>query len=336
MKETFTLFGAEISPFSVKVRSYLRYKKIPYKWITNQQSKEYLKHAKLPLIPLLLSSDGTSMQDSTPIIESLEKKYKDPSLYPEDSRLSFIAALIEEYADEWGNKHMFHYRWSYKADQNLASKRLAAVNVSTLIKYIPIVSSLALDKGAQMIRNRMLPRISFVGSSDKNKDQIESSFKRLIRLLDNHFKIFPYLFGGRPSIADFGLWGQLYNSWIDVTARNLINQRPSLVDWIKKMENPKIEGDFVGWSDVHKTIEPILEKEIGGLFLPWSNANLEALNTNKKEFSINLEGKDFSQKSQKYHGKSLLELIHKYERMPLKESLKPILDKTGCLNYLRR
>ena len=99
MKENFTLFGAEISPFSVKVRSYLRYKKIPYKWITNQQSKEYLKHAELPLIPLLLSSDGTSMQDSTPIIESLEKKYKDPSLYPEDSRSSFIAALIEEYAD---------------------------------------------------------------------------------------------------------------------------------------------------------------------------------------------------------------------------------------------
>jgi glutathione S-transferase len=336
MKESFKLFGAEISPFSIKVRSYLRYKKIPHKWITKQRSKEYLKHAKLPLTPLLLSSNGSSMQDSTPIIESLEKKYKNLSIYPEDSRLSFIAALIEEYADEWGNKHMFHYRWSYKADQKLSSKRIAAMNVPTLIKYIPIVSSLALDKEAEIVRNRMISRVSFVGSSDKNKDQIESSFKRLIELLDNHLKIFPYLFGGRPSIADFGLWGQLYNSWIDVTARNLINQRPSLVDWIKKMENPKLEGDFVGWSDVHKTIEPILEKEIGGLFLPWSKANLEALNTNKNKFSINLEGNEFSQKTQKYHGKSLLELIKKYEKIDLKESLKPILDKTGCLIYLER
>ena len=86
MKESFKLFGAEISPFSIKVRSYLKYKKIPHKWITKQHSKEYLKYAKLPLTPLLLSSEGSSMQDSTPIIESLEKKYKNLSIYPEDSR----------------------------------------------------------------------------------------------------------------------------------------------------------------------------------------------------------------------------------------------------------
>ena len=180
----------------------------------------------------------------------------------------------------------------------------------------------------------MIPRVSFVGSSDKNKDQIESSFKRLIKLLDDHFKIFPYIFGGRPSIADFGLWGQLYNSWIDVTARDLLNQRPNLVNWIKKMVNPKIEGDFVGWSDVHKTIEPILEKEIGGLFLPWSHANLKAINTDKDEFSIDLEGNEFTQKSQKYHAKSLMALREKYERINVRASLKPILEKTGCLNYL--
>ena len=52
---------------------------------------------------------------------------------------------------------------------------------------------------------------------------------------------------------------------MDITARNFINQRPNLVKWLKRMENPKIEGDFVGWSDVHLTIEPILEKEIAEL-----------------------------------------------------------------------
>ena len=334
MKEVYKLFGAEISPFSIKVRSYLRYKNISHKWITKQRSKDFIEHAKLPLVPLLLSSEGWSMQDSTPIIEFLEKKHTNPSIYPEDSRLSFLAALIEEYADEWGNKHMFHYRWSYEADQNLTSKRIAALNVPASLKYIPIISSLALEKGAQTVQKRMIPRVSFVGSSDKNKDQIESSFKRLIKLLDDHFKIFPYIFGGRPSIADFGLWGQLYNSWIDVTARDLLNQRPNLVNWIKKMVNPKIEGDFVGWSDVHKTIEPILEKEIGGLFLPWSHANLKAINTDKDEFSIDLEGNEFTQKSQKYHAKSLMVLREKYERIKVRASLKPILEKTGCLNYL--
>ena len=79
MGEPLRAFGNELSPYSVKVRSYLRYKEIPHVWIvrdaTNQE--EFARHAKLPLIPLLILPDGTSLQDSTPIIEQLEARYPD-------------------------------------------------------------------------------------------------------------------------------------------------------------------------------------------------------------------------------------------------------------------
>jgi len=33
MAESYRIFGAEMSPYSVKVRSYFRYKGIPHQWI---------------------------------------------------------------------------------------------------------------------------------------------------------------------------------------------------------------------------------------------------------------------------------------------------------------
>ena len=232
-------------------------------------------------------------------------------------------------------KHLFNYRWTYKDDQNLASKRVAASSIPFYIKYLPIISEITLEKKAKSIKNKYSNMASSVhGINKANKELIEKSFKRLLDLLETHFSKFSYLFGGRPSIADFGFWGHLYGSWMDITGRNFINQRPSLVRWLKRMEKPRVEGNFLGWSDVHLTIEPILEQEVANLFLPWSDANYNALNKKKDGFSISLAGKSFHQSTQKSHAKSLKELRLKYNDHNLKESIKPILSNTGCLKFL--
>lgn len=330
----YKLFGSEISPYSIKVSSYLKYKNIKFKWNRNPNSKEINHYDKDLVVPLLLSKDKVSIQDSTLIIEKLERTYKSDSIFPEDSRLIFLSALLEEYADEWMNKYVFHYRWSYEADQNLSSKRMAAEVMPLYIKYLPVFSSIALDKQAEKIKRKMVNSLSFIGSNKQTKNQIENSFKRLIDLLEKHFSVHQYLFGGRPAIADFAFWGQLYNCWMDITARNFINQRPNLVKWLKRMEKPKVLGDFVGWSDVYLTLEPIFEKEVAGLFLPWSDANDKAQKAKKEDFSVFLENKEFNQKTKKDHSKSLKELRFKYNEYALKESIKPILINTGCLKYL--
>src|SRR5262245_26816453 len=106
MADTYRVFGSELSPYSVKVRSYFRYKRIPHEWLIRSAATEteFQQHAKLPLIPLVVAPDGGAMQDSTPIIEALERKYPEPAVQPDDPALAFVSALIEEYADEWGNK----------------------------------------------------------------------------------------------------------------------------------------------------------------------------------------------------------------------------------------
>ena len=74
MADSYRIFGAEMSPYSVKVRSYFRYKAIPHQWVLRNAASqaEFEKYAKMPIIPLVVTPDGKGIQDSTPIIDAME------------------------------------------------------------------------------------------------------------------------------------------------------------------------------------------------------------------------------------------------------------------------
>src|SRR5882672_9828029 len=94
---TYRIFGLELSPYSVKVRSYFRYKAIPHAWIVrnSENAAEYQKYAKLPLVPLVVTPDGEGIQDSTPILEHFEALVPEPSIHPQESVDAFLSALLE-------------------------------------------------------------------------------------------------------------------------------------------------------------------------------------------------------------------------------------------------
>ena len=333
----YRLFGVELSPYSVKLRSYLRYKGIAHQWIvrTAAQQAEFQKYAKLPLVPLLVADDGASFQDSTPIIERLERENPSPSIVPSGEVMPFVAALLEEYADEWGNKHMFHYRWAYAPDRKSAARRIAVLNLPPgIMSRLPFVRGMMRNKIADMISTRMIPRLSFVGSSETTAPQIEASFERLCTYLQAHLSSRKYIFGGRPSLADFGLWGQIYNAWTDPTPKAIIREKYSgLEAWIKRMLSPRDEGGWEDWPALAPTLEPILENEVAALFLPWSDANANALAAGQKTFGVELMGKAFSQETQKYHARSLAAIRARYKESQ-NSALDQVLAKTGCLDWL--
>jgi glutathione S-transferase len=331
MSSVYRIFGAEVSPYSVKVRSYFRYKGIPHEWIVRGPAAqaEYEKYAKLPLIPAVATPEDEGLQDSTPIIETLEAKFPEPSIHPADPALAFLSALIEEFGDEWGNKWMFHYRWAREADQNSAGRRIAETMAPAG------TGDEQLAEIAGMIVKRMLSRVWFVGSSEQTAPQIEQSFRDAIGQLDAHLAIRPYLFGARPAFGDFGLWGQIYNAWTDPTAGALLRERaPSVAVWVERMLDPTSEGDFDSWSDLEPTLMPLLAGTVGGLFLPWSDANAAALAAGAEEFTAELASGSWTQKPQKYHARSLRALRERYAAVVDKAALDPILEKAGCLRWL--
>ncbi len=331
MSTAYKIFGSELSPYSMKVRSYFRYKGIPHEWTRRGPSNqaEFQRHARLPLVPLVVTPDDEGIQDSTPIIEAMEARFPEPSIHPDDPALRFLSALVEEFGDEWGNKWMFHYRWWREVDQISASQRLAAGMVP------PGTGAAEIEQAAASIRERMIPRISFVGSSEKTADQIESSFEGAIRVLDAHLASRPYLFGSRPAFGDFGLWGQIHNASTDPTAGGILRERaPAVTEWLERMLDPKPEGEFESWASLAETLLPFLREQVGGLFLPWSTANARALAAGEAELSVELAGGVWVQGVQKYHAKSLRALRERCAAIEDRSKLDPILQEADCLRWL--
>ena len=331
MAEVYRIFGAEMSPYSVKVRSYFRYKAVPHQWVLRNAASqaEYEKYARMPIIPLVVTPEGSGIQDSTPIIEAMEKLYPEPSIHPDDAIADFISVLIEEFGDEWGNKWMFHYRWARAVDQISSAGRIARMRG-------PAADEDTHATLAGQVRARMVDRVWFVGSNAVTAPQIEAGFMDMLGLLDGHLATRPYLFGGRPGYGDFGLWGQIYEMWTDPTAGAIIGGgAPHVLDWVHRMLWPRAEGAFEAWSTLEPTLMPILTKQIGGQFMPWTCANEKALAEPKEEFSVLLGGKVWTQKPQKYHARSLGMLRAKYAAVAGKAALDPVLEAAGCLTGLR-
>ncbi|MBF2754322.1 MAG: glutathione S-transferase [Gammaproteobacteria bacterium AqS3] len=337
----YRIFGVELSPYSMKVLSYFRYKGIEHEWIvrTPRVQAEFEKYAKLPLIPVVVFPDDTAMQDSTPILHALEQRHPEPATVPDDPVLAFVDALLEEYADEWLNKAMFHYRWTYPENQRSASRRIARVQlIGSRFGETPVLRNLMARMVARRVRARMIPRLFFVGSSRQTARQIEGSFVRLCALLEVHFNSGrPYLFGARPSQADFSLWGQFQTIITDPgPGRIICNGHPCLSAWIERMPSARSEGEWEKPEALLITLRPILQLEIAGLFLPWSTANAAAIADSRESFSVTLQGLEFAQKPQKYHARSLAALCEQYAKVADRPELDELMRQVGARPYLSR
>lgn len=330
----YTLYGFEMSPYSVKVRAFMRYKGIPHQWVVRSMDRmaEFGKVAKLPLVPCVAMPDGSGLQDSTPIMEALEARHPQPPVRIADPMLDFLSALIEEYADEWGNKPMFHYRWYYDEDAQSAALRIAQEMMP------PGSPEGAAQQMAPSIAQRMVPRLSFVGSGVGNTAAaavIEASYRRLLAILEEHLATRPFLFGGRPALGDLGLYGQLKELLSDPVPGDLMREyAPRTRAFVRHMESPADDGALEPWSALAPTLLPLLREEIGARFLPWSDANAKALAAGQPSFTVQLPDGPFTQDVQKYHAKSLAEIRRKFALVKDNPELRAVLADTGCLRWL--
>jgi len=322
MQPPFRLYGAELSPYSIKVRAYLRFKDIPFEWLSrsNARQEEFARYAKLPLIPVLVDAEDNALQDSTPVIEALEQAFPEPAITPQEPALAFISALLEDY-DEWLNKAMFHYRSTYPDDQAHAAKAIAGA----------LFEDAEQPEGMEeAIRARMSARLHHVGSSAETAPVIEASFTRLLGLIEPLLARNPYLLGGRPSLADFGLAGQLAQLASDPTPSAIIKARaPNIVAWLARMQAPKVEGPFASAASLRDDLVALLRQELSACYLPWMAANATAVADDDNGVSIDVEGGVFAQKPQRYAAKAFAALQAK--RFGIEDvALSSLLEDGDC------
>ena len=204
----YVVVGQNGSPYSMKLRAVMRYRRLPFDWVLRTERNMGEFAAVKPLLMPMIRFPGEEEWriDSTPIIEELEQRHPGGrSIIPDSPGRAFLAYLIEDFADEWLTKAMFHYRWAYDADIQYASLWIAD-------DFFPDQKGDARAAAAQRFAQRQIERMPLVGCSPHNAPIIEATYTRSLDLLESHVGLHDHLFGSRPSIADFGLLGQLKNT----------------------------------------------------------------------------------------------------------------------------
>jgi glutathione S-transferase len=336
MSQPLRLIGAPGSPYSRKLRALLRYRRIPHLWI-QQGSADAGEVPEVPvaLIPILVfpGPQGDYREaaiDTTPLIRRLENEFRDRSVIPPEPAMAFVDALLEDYADEWLTKCMFHYRWAFQADIDLAARvlpRWRAIDASDA----------AIAPLSKMFAERQIGRLGVVGSNETTAPVIEASYARLLSLLSDRLAESPFVLGRRPASCDFGLFGQLSQLvQFDPTPMAVARaEAPRVVAWIDLLEDLSGVGvddaDWLAAADVTDRLRALLE-EVGRVYAPYLLGNARALETGAAQVECEIDGRAWSQKPFAYQGKCLKVLRERYRALDPGDRgvVDGILEGTGC------
>ncbi|MBX3490966.1 glutathione S-transferase family protein [Parvibaculum sp.] len=312
------LSGAPGSPYTRKMLAVLRYRHIPYRFLlTGHNVPDSLPKPKVALLPTFYLKEGNgpyeAAVDSTPLIRRFEKAFDGRNVVPADPVVEFIDYLLEDYADEWLTKAMFHYRWHYRADIDRAAAILPLWrNISA--------SDETLAQMSKLFSERQISRLYVVGSNETTAPVIEASYQRFLDAMTAHLKKHPFLMGGRPGGSDFGVFGQLTQlTHFDPTPMDeTLARSPRVFAWVDIMEDlsglEPTDGDWMKRDAVPDTMRGLLA-EVGRVYVPALIANAKALMAGAEKVETEIDGKPWVQQPFPYQGKCLQWLREKREAL---------------------
>lgn len=332
MPDPYILYGALGSPYSMKLRAVLRYRRLPHLWRHGAGALAATEgKVRAPVIPILEYPDGSVANDSTPLIYDLEARHAGRGIVPPDPARAFLAHLIEDFADEWLTKAMFGYRWLREVDQVQVSRWLAFDQM----KGGGVAQSQA---GAEMFRARQVGRMAIVGCTQANFPLIEASTRAVLAALEAHVTDRHCLFGTRPSLAEFGLYGQISQLGVDPTPEAMLRaDYPYTLRWLLHVDDMSgIDGE---WDAPEAPLGPAVSAllgTVGAVYSPFMLANAAALAAGAETFEFGAMGHGYSQGTFRYQAKCLADIRARFAALPAgaKGAVTPLLAAAGCMELV--
>ncbi|KAI9033380.1 hypothetical protein DFJ74DRAFT_186083 [Hyaloraphidium curvatum] len=239
----YKLLGTENSYFTSKARAYLRAKKIPFVEVEATPAVRQTiigPRTGVQFIPVLICPDDTTViQDTSDIIDYLERTHPEPRLLPDPEQQPLKAwanYLLEAWSDEWLVIWAMHYRWSRRDERShiyFEFGRMALMGAfpgpGQVQKYLDIGSKMGDQFSAASLFGQ--------GISSLGDKACEAHFERcILEPLAKHFTGSPYLLGNVPSLGDFSLMGPFYaHLYRDPWPSTMIKMKAQPVaDWIER------------------------------------------------------------------------------------------------------
>ena len=183
-------------------------------------------------------------------------------MIPETPVQRAVAWLLGAFGSEGLLQPGMHYRWSYRAQQEnfLRAEFGRAVHAGP--------DREARRTAGEQLMNYFNGWLPTLGVTPETVPTIEAAYVELLDALDIHFQHYPYLLGGRPSIADFGLMAPLFAHLgrDPVPATLMKNVAPNVFRWTERMNLASIaDGEFPDCPETYlpddaipATLEPVL------------------------------------------------------------------------------
>ena len=341
----YRLFGSVGSPYALKLRSLLRFRRIPFDWVPASldwipeglehealcaAASSEIKGVKPPVVPVLwFPEDGAYKNDSTPVAYELERRHAERPAVPPDPALALCSHLIEDMADEWGVKIAFLYRWGHEEDAAYKSR----IVTGELVGASHARSALA--SCAKHFAARQQSRMPLVGANLENRALIDASFRLILEAFDKLPGSSTFLFGEQPTLADFGWYGELSSLATDPTPWRVMREAaPSVFAWLQLME----DASGIPASPAKETpAARALLAVAGKVYLPFLAANAKAIESGRERFTLEALGHKHEQGVFRYQHKCLRWLREEFAGLGADERARAerLLGPAGCLEALR-
>ena len=238
------LWGAPSSFWTGRVRAYLIKKRIDYQEIfpaNPRYQQDILPNIGYLVVPVTEFEDGTLIQDGTDTMEYLEQRYPERPMVPTSPVQQAVAWLIEFFGCDLFFIPGMHYRWNFPEQQAHIDAEFARA------------LSLRKDPEGRLadiapVRAAFAGFPELMGVTPATIPAIEASHIECLKLLNAHFLHHPYVLGGHPSFADYGLIGPLYAHLgrDPVPASLMKNIAPHVYRWTERMfEAAQTDGEFI-------------------------------------------------------------------------------------------
>lgn len=301
MSKTIRLYGWPNSPFTAKVRGFLRHKNLPFDEITPtawQFRKKIKKKIGRYMIPVAQHPDLGLLQDSYEIITRLDRYHNGEvhgrqkfhcgvhhSFIPHSPKQRFVCKLLEAFADIWFIPTALHTRWNTTKENSVHMKkefgRLA----------LPGYPTFAQKYAGERIGDAMAAYLPIFGVDEVTKPGFEEFIQYLLGALEKHLSKSNYLFGGRPSLADFAIMGPLYaHTWRDPHSgwREIVERHSHVTEWMHKTHGEGEQGyipcefseqssTWIPDDEIPETLLPLMRPVVKD-FLPYINQCVSKIN----------------------------------------------------------
>jgi glutathione S-transferase len=291
----YRLIGSTASPYAIKLRALLRYRRIPFDWVIMTKAlRKATEHLRPNLIPVLQYPDGT-------------------------------------YRGEWAVKPLFLYRWWDPEDQAYVSRWAGE-------EWSVSEAETGSPEEIEQFRQRQISRMVILGATAENKPLLEESYLRILAAFEPHVGMTSYLFGSRPSLADFAWFGQLSEMATDPTPMRIMRAKAPFTDqWVRRLDDASgVEGEWYLRERALGGMAEALLRIAGELYLPFLVANAEAFARGLERLEMNAWDLPYALAPFKYQVKCLQQLRDKFSALDADSlaALRPVLERTGCWAHL--